>query len=59
MVRWHDRLRSRQPQVIAVKDKRLAGERPGAGGLRWTSILADGRPKALQLQGFSPFAKTV
>jgi hypothetical protein len=45
--------------VIAVKDKRLAGERPGAGGLRWTSILADGRPKALQLQGFSPFAKTV
>jgi methyltransferase (TIGR00027 family) len=47
------------PQVIAVEDKRLAGERPRCRRVAMDFDLADGRPKALQSQGFSPFAKTV
>jgi hypothetical protein len=48
-----------QPQVIAPKDERLAGERPRCRRVAVDIDLADGWPKALQSQGFSLSAKTV
>jgi hypothetical protein len=46
-----------QPQVIAAKDERLAGERPRCRRVAVDIELADGWPKALQSQGFSPSAR--
>src|SRR5271169_3984096 len=48
-----------QPQVIAAKDERPAGERPRCRRVAVDIDLADGWPKALQSWGFSPSAKTV
>jgi methyltransferase (TIGR00027 family) len=48
-----------QPQVIAAKDERLAGERPGCRRVAVGIDLADDWPKALQSQGFALVAKTV
>ena len=48
-----------QPQVIAAKDERLAGERPRCRRVAVGIDLADDWPKALQSQGFALSAKTV
>jgi methyltransferase (TIGR00027 family) len=48
-----------QPQVIAVKDDRLAGEQPGCRRVAIGIDLADNWPVALQSQGFDSSAKTV
>jgi len=48
-----------QPQVIAVKDERLAGERPRCRRVAVGVDLADDWPKALGTHGFNPAAPTV
>ena len=48
-----------QPQVIAIKDERLAGERPRCRRVAVGVDLADDWPKALESQGFDPAAPTV
>lgn len=48
-----------QPRVIAIKDERLAGERPRCRRVAVGVDLADDWPKALRSQGFDPSAPTV
>jgi methyltransferase (TIGR00027 family) len=48
-----------QPQVIAIKDERLAGERPRCQRVPVGVDLADDWPKTLQSQGFNPEAPTI
>ena len=48
-----------QPDVIAVKDERLAGEQPRCRRVAVGIDLADDWPNALQAHGFNPAAKTV
>ena len=45
-----------QPQVIAIKDERLAGERPRCRRVALGVDLADDWPKALESQGFDSSA---
>src|SRR6185312_8667117 len=47
-----------QPQVIALKDDRLADARPMCERIAVAVDLADDWPKSLQAQGFSTSAKT-
>jgi methyltransferase (TIGR00027 family) len=48
-----------QPQVIGIKDERLAGEQPRCRRVAVGVDLADDWPKALQSQGFDSSARTV
>jgi methyltransferase (TIGR00027 family) len=48
-----------QPQVIAAKDKLLAGEQPRCRRIAVGVDLTDNWPNALQLQGFSPSSRSV
>jgi methyltransferase (TIGR00027 family) len=48
-----------QPRVIAIKDERLAGERPPCRRVPVGVDLADDWPKVLQSQGFDSSAPTV
>jgi methyltransferase (TIGR00027 family) len=48
-----------QPQVIATKDERLAGEQPHCRRVAVGVDLADDWPKVLHSQGFSPTSRTV
>ena len=48
-----------QPQVIAIKEERLAGERPRCQRVAVGVDLADDWPKALQSQGFNSYRPTV
>ena len=48
-----------QPQVIALKEERLAGERPRCQRVAVGVDLADDWPKTLQSQGFNSSAPTV
>jgi methyltransferase (TIGR00027 family) len=48
-----------QPQVIAIKNERLAGEQTRSRRVPVGIDLADDWPKALQSQGFTPSSKTV
>ena len=48
-----------QPQMIATKDQRLAGERPRCRRVAVGMDLADDWPKALQSTGFTSLEKTV
>jgi len=48
-----------QPQVIAIKEERLAGERPRCQRVAVGVDLADDWPKTLQSQGFDSSAPTV
>jgi methyltransferase (TIGR00027 family) len=59
---WHDGVtvfEVDQPHVIAIKDERMAGERPRCRRVGVGIDLADDWPKALRAQGFSPAEKTV
>ncbi len=47
-----------QPHVIAIKDERLAGERPRCRRVAVGVDLADDWPKKLAAQGFNPAAPT-
>jgi methyltransferase (TIGR00027 family) len=48
-----------QPQVIAIKNERLAGEQPRCRRVAVGVDLADDWPKVLEARGFKPAAKTV
>jgi methyltransferase (TIGR00027 family) len=48
-----------QPQVIAIKDERLAGAKPRCRRVAVGVDLADDWPKALEAQGFNASAPTV
>jgi methyltransferase (TIGR00027 family) len=48
-----------QPHVIAIKDERLAGDKPRARRMAVGVDLADDWPKALEAQGFNASAPTV
>jgi methyltransferase (TIGR00027 family) len=48
-----------QPRVIAIKDERLAGERPRCRRVAVGVDLADDWPKVLRSQGFNSSARTV
>ena len=48
-----------QPQVIATKDERLAGEQPRCRRIAVGVDLADDWPKVLQSQGFDSSSRTV
>jgi methyltransferase (TIGR00027 family) len=48
-----------QPHVMAIKDERLAGEKPRCRRVAVGVDLADDWPKALEAQGFTPGAPTV
>ena len=59
---WHDGVtvyEVDQPQVIAIKEERLAGERPRCQRVAVGVDLADDWPKTLQSQGFNSSAPTV
>lgn len=59
---WHDGVtvyEVDQPQVIAIKEERLAGQRPRCQRVPVGVDLADDWPKALQSQGFNSSARTV
>jgi methyltransferase (TIGR00027 family) len=48
-----------QPHVIAIKDERLAGDKPRCRRVAVGVDLADDWPKALEAQGFNPEVPTV
>jgi methyltransferase (TIGR00027 family) len=59
---WHDGAgvyEIDQPRVIAIKDERLAGERPGCRRVAVGVDLADDWPKMLRSKGFNSSSKTV
>ena len=59
---WHDGTtvyEVDQPQVIAIKDERLAGEQPRCRRVAVGVDLADNWPKVLQSQGFNSMSRTV
>ena len=59
---WHDGVtvyEVDQPQVIAIKEERLAGARPRCQRVAVGVDLADDWPKTLQSQGFNSSAPTV
>ena len=59
---WHDGAgvyEIDQPRVIAIKDERLAGERPRCRRVAVGVDLADDWPKVLRSQGFNSSSRTV